>query len=148
MKDSSWTTAGQAKGISSSPNPLVKILRKGRHWVWGPNRHRAIKESLKLKVPAAINSLHINVIVFDRGELCRVVSYSIPRGFHQNCWIKNGIVYILIRRRVPWCLNRVYTVCSELSVPIHRVTMVHYTSRKRDRTRAAYAMKLLFLYNI
>ena len=30
---------------SSSPNPLVKALRRGRHWVWGPNRRRAIKES-------------------------------------------------------------------------------------------------------
>ena len=34
MKTNSWTTAGQAKDISSSPNPLVKILRRGRHWVW------------------------------------------------------------------------------------------------------------------
>ena len=23
---------------------LVKVLRRGRHWVWGPNRRRAIKE--------------------------------------------------------------------------------------------------------
>ena len=30
--------AGQAKDISSSPNPLIKVL------VWGPNRRRAIKE--------------------------------------------------------------------------------------------------------
>ena len=44
MKTNSWTTAGQAKDISSSPNPLVKSLRRGRHWVWGPNRRRAIKE--------------------------------------------------------------------------------------------------------
>ena len=44
MKTNSWTTAGQAKDISSSPNPLVKVLRRGRHWVWGPNRRRAIKE--------------------------------------------------------------------------------------------------------
>ena len=40
----SWTTAGQAKDIWSSPNPLVKVLRRGHHWVWGPNRRRAIKE--------------------------------------------------------------------------------------------------------
>ena len=26
------------------PQPLVKVLRRGRHWVWGPNRCRAIKE--------------------------------------------------------------------------------------------------------
>ena len=44
MKTNSWTTAAQAKDISSSPNPLVKVLRRGRHWVWGPNRRRAIKE--------------------------------------------------------------------------------------------------------
>ena len=31
------------KDISSSPNPLVKVLRS-RHWVWGPNRRRAIQE--------------------------------------------------------------------------------------------------------
>ena len=37
-------TAGQAKDISASPNPLVKVLRRGRYWVWGPNRRRAIKE--------------------------------------------------------------------------------------------------------
>ena len=34
----------QAKDISSSPNPLVKVLRRSRHWVWGPNRRRANKE--------------------------------------------------------------------------------------------------------
>ena len=26
MKTNSWTTAGQAKDISSSPNPLVKVF--------------------------------------------------------------------------------------------------------------------------
>ena len=36
--------AKQVKDISSSPNPLVKVLRRDRHWVWGPNRRRAIKE--------------------------------------------------------------------------------------------------------
>ena len=36
MKTNSWTTVGQAKDISSSPNPLVKV--------WGPNRRRAIQE--------------------------------------------------------------------------------------------------------
>ena len=40
----SWTTVGQAKDIVSSPNPLVKALCRGRYWVWGPTRHRAIKE--------------------------------------------------------------------------------------------------------
>ena len=30
MKTNSWTTAGQAKDLSSSPNPLVKVLRRGR----------------------------------------------------------------------------------------------------------------------
>ena len=40
----SWTTAGQAKDKSSSPNPLVKALWRGCHWVWGPNHRRAIKE--------------------------------------------------------------------------------------------------------
>ena len=44
MKTNSWTTAGQAKDISSSPNPSVKVLQRGCHWVWGPNRRRAIKE--------------------------------------------------------------------------------------------------------
>ena len=44
MKTNSWTTVGQAKDISPSPNPLVKVLRRGRHWVWGPYRRRAIKE--------------------------------------------------------------------------------------------------------
>ena len=44
MKINSWTTAGQAKDIPSSPNPLVKVLRRGIHWVWVPNRRRAIKE--------------------------------------------------------------------------------------------------------
>ena len=44
MKTNSWTTAGQAKDISSSPNPLVKVLQRGRHLVWGPNRRRASKE--------------------------------------------------------------------------------------------------------
>ena len=40
-----WTKVGQAKDIiASSPNPLVKALRRGRHWVWGPTRRRAIKE--------------------------------------------------------------------------------------------------------
>ena len=42
MKTNSWTTAGQAKDISSSPNPLVIFLLRGRHWAWGPNRRRAI----------------------------------------------------------------------------------------------------------
>ena len=28
MKTSSWTTTGQAKGISSSPNPLVKFYEE------------------------------------------------------------------------------------------------------------------------
>ena len=32
----SWTRVGQAKDIASSPNPLVKVLCRGRHWVWGP----------------------------------------------------------------------------------------------------------------
>ena len=36
MKTNSWTTAGQAKDKSSSPNPLVTVLRRDRHWVWGP----------------------------------------------------------------------------------------------------------------
>ena len=40
----SGTTMGQAKDIRSSPNPLVKALCRGRHWVWGPTRRRAIKE--------------------------------------------------------------------------------------------------------
>ena len=26
------------------PQPLVRVLRSGRHWVWGPNRRSAIKE--------------------------------------------------------------------------------------------------------
>ena len=43
-KPKSWTTAGQAKDAPSSPNPLVKVLRRGRQWVWGQNRRRAIKE--------------------------------------------------------------------------------------------------------
>ena len=33
----SWTTVGQAKDIASSTNPLVKVLCRGRHWVWGPD---------------------------------------------------------------------------------------------------------------
>ena len=37
--------------------------------------------------------------------------------------------------------SAVYTVCSELSVPVLRITTVHDTSCKRDRTRTAYAMK-------
>ena len=44
MKTNSRNTAGQAKDKSSSPNPLVEALWRGGHWVWGPNRHRAIKE--------------------------------------------------------------------------------------------------------
>ena len=40
----SWTTAGQAKDIASSPNPLVKALCRGRLWVWGPTRCCANKE--------------------------------------------------------------------------------------------------------
>ena len=40
MKTNSWTTAGQAKDMSSSHNPLVKVLEE----VCGPNRRRAIKE--------------------------------------------------------------------------------------------------------
>ena len=28
----------------TSPDPLIKVLRRGRHWVWGPNRRRVIKE--------------------------------------------------------------------------------------------------------
>ena len=28
MKTNSWTTAGQAKDISSSPNPLVKVYEE------------------------------------------------------------------------------------------------------------------------
>ena len=43
-KTTSWTTAGQAKDKVSNPNPLVKALRRGRHWVWGPNHRREIKE--------------------------------------------------------------------------------------------------------
>ena len=30
--------------IASSPNALLKALWRGRHWAWGPNRRRAIKE--------------------------------------------------------------------------------------------------------
>ena len=44
MKTNRWTTAGQPKDISSIPNPLVQVLRRGLHWIWGPNRHREIKE--------------------------------------------------------------------------------------------------------
>ena len=44
LQTSSWTTAGQAKDKASNPNPLVKALQRGRHWVWGPNHRRAIKE--------------------------------------------------------------------------------------------------------
>ena len=40
----SWSTVGQAKDKSSSLNLLVKVLRRGRHWVWSLNRRRAIKE--------------------------------------------------------------------------------------------------------
>ena len=40
----SWTTVGQAKDIASSPNPLVKALCRGRHWVLRPTRRPAIKE--------------------------------------------------------------------------------------------------------
>ena len=36
--------AGQTKDIASGPNRLVKALWRGRHWVWGPNRRRAMKE--------------------------------------------------------------------------------------------------------
>ena len=39
----SWTTVDKAKDIASSPNPLVKILCRGRQWVWGLDRRRAIK---------------------------------------------------------------------------------------------------------
>ena len=42
MKTNSWTTAGQAKDISSSPNPLVRVLRRGRHWVWGRHWEEAV----------------------------------------------------------------------------------------------------------
>ena len=59
MKTNSWTTAGQAKDISPSHNPLVKVLRRGRHWVWGPNRRRAIKEwSIAIKVSPLLNRHH------------------------------------------------------------------------------------------
>ena len=44
-KTTSWTTADQAKDKPSSPNPLVKALQRGRHWVWGPNHRRAIIKS-------------------------------------------------------------------------------------------------------
>ena len=50
MKTNSWTTAGQTKDILSSPNPLVKVLRRGCHWVWGPNRRRAVRASCFLLV--------------------------------------------------------------------------------------------------
>ena len=44
MKTSNWTKADQAKDKSSSPNPLIKVLRKSHHLVWGPNRRNTIKE--------------------------------------------------------------------------------------------------------
>ena len=50
-----WTTVGQAKDIASSPNPLVKALCWGRHWVWGPTRRRAI-----IEWSIAINRVWIN----------------------------------------------------------------------------------------
>ena len=40
----SWSTVGQAKDIASSANLLVKALCRGRHWVWGLTRRRAIIE--------------------------------------------------------------------------------------------------------
>ena len=43
----SWTTVDQAKDIASSPNPVVEALCRGRHWVRGPTRRRAIKAGVK-----------------------------------------------------------------------------------------------------
>ena len=73
MKTYSWTTAGQAKDIQLSPNPLIKVLRRGRHGVWGPNRRRAIK-----KWSIAFNNDWVSlkdylvlaeaIILFSRGE--------------------------------------------------------------------------------
>ena len=34
----------EAKDIASGPNPLMKALWRGHHWVWGRNRRREIKE--------------------------------------------------------------------------------------------------------
>ena len=44
LKTTFWTMAGQAKNKASSPNPLLKAIRRGRHWVWGPNHCREITE--------------------------------------------------------------------------------------------------------
>ena len=57
MKTNRWTTAGQAKDISPSPNPLVKVLRRGRHWVWGPNRRLWIVNYLKAQSLHSVNSI-------------------------------------------------------------------------------------------
>ena len=61
MKTNSWTTTGQAKDISSSTNTLVKVLWRGRHWVWGSNRRRAIKEcSIAIKM-IGLTTLKLNL---------------------------------------------------------------------------------------
>ena len=46
---------GQARVKASSLSPPIKALWRGRHWVWGPNRHRAIKEE-----SIAINGYWVN----------------------------------------------------------------------------------------
>ena len=56
----SWTTVGQAKDIASSPNPLVKALCRGRHWVWGPTRrHRVqLKSEAQLSTEVGLITKH------------------------------------------------------------------------------------------
>ena len=82
--------------ISSSPNPLVKVLRRGRQWVWGPNRRRAIKEwsiainndwvdnyacSLQHNIQTIANSF---IMVNKLSELLRKVrfSYNFSKSVH------------------------------------------------------------------
>ena len=90
MKTNSWITADQTKDISSSPNPLVKVLRRGRHWIWGPNRRRAIKEWSKA-FPSQFLQVHclqiaIGEIVLSQGFDLKTYALS----FFHNEKLKSG----------------------------------------------------------
>ena len=88
MKSNSWTTAGQAKDISSSPNPLVKVLQRGRHWVWGPNRRRAVKQHWTILImPPFVDTFSIVSIPLPKQKtklMCKLKCEKCNRTVYRN----------------------------------------------------------------
>ena len=97
MKTNSWTTAGQAKDKSSSPNLLVKVLRRGRHWVWGPNRRRASKEW----------SITINNDWVDTYVACLLFNIRFDGSFRESIW---NIAVVKVMKNSGWFSNDIWKI--------------------------------------